>query len=74
MTLLLQTAAPVPQRVRAAYAYFSQTMDTETIVLGGIVLVVVLIALYFWAKLYLSWLKQKHGYSDAFMKKRKDFD
>ena len=70
----LQTAVPIDERVRAAYKQFNQTVDVETLVAFGMVLVVILAVFFFLGKLYLSRVKERYGYSDDYLRKRKKFD
>ncbi len=72
--ILLQQSAPIDDRARAAHDQFSHTMDTETLILLGVVLAGALVVFLLLGRLYLSWMVRRHGYREDYLKKRKKFD
>lgn len=64
MLVLLQSAAPASQRLKAAIDEFNKSISIETLAMSAVVLVIALVWLYTLKPAYTAW----------YMRKRKKFE
>lgn len=72
--VLMQSAAPIHQRVKAAIDEFNRAITTETLVLSAVALVIVLAWLYVVRRAYLAWFMRRHGFHESYLRRRRKFD
>ena len=71
--VLLETAAPVENRVSSVFRHFAGSGDTESAirVVTAVLFIVVILAVA--GRLYSSWIKRKQGFGSDYLKQRKEF-
>ncbi len=74
MLVLLQSALPPQQRLKAAIDEFNRSISIETLIVSAVVLLIVIVWLYAVKRAYQAWYMRKHGFHDSYMRKRKKFD